>query len=111
MPHNHYENSFVYPATHDNETTAGWFKESASEGALTKARGVTQPYVVYIRTANFVFGVNRDPNLCVPIPAGVVSGIASEEWVFAPNVKPPFNFEKWDWYVGFRVYGFRVYGP
>jgi 4-alpha-glucanotransferase len=25
LPHNHYENSFVYPGTHDNETMAGWF--------------------------------------------------------------------------------------
>ncbi|MEW5303517.1 MAG: hypothetical protein WDW36_006201 [Sanguina aurantia] len=31
LPHRHYENSFVYPGTHDNETAVGWFKGSANE--------------------------------------------------------------------------------
>eukprot|EP00195_Chlamydomonas_chlamydogama_P015568 CAMPEP_0202902880 /NCGR_PEP_ID=MMETSP1392-20130828/18588_1 /ASSEMBLY_ACC=CAM_ASM_000868 /TAXON_ID=225041 /ORGANISM="Chlamydomonas chlamydogama, Strain SAG 11-48b" /LENGTH=555 /DNA_ID=CAMNT_0049589739 /DNA_START=130 /DNA_END=1794 /DNA_ORIENTATION=- len=31
LPHNHYENCFVYPGTHDNETTVGWFHGSSSE--------------------------------------------------------------------------------
>lgn len=26
LPHNHYENSFCYPGTHDNQTTQGWFE-------------------------------------------------------------------------------------
>lgn len=30
LPHNHYDNCFVYPGTHDNETTVGWFRGSAS---------------------------------------------------------------------------------
>ncbi|KAG2499911.1 hypothetical protein HYH03_002199 [Edaphochlamys debaryana] len=30
LPHNHYENCFVYPGTHDNETTVGWFRGSAT---------------------------------------------------------------------------------
>jgi 4-alpha-glucanotransferase len=30
LPHNHYANSIVYPGTHDNETSVGWFKGSAS---------------------------------------------------------------------------------
>ncbi len=25
LPHMHYENCFVYPGTHDNETAVGWF--------------------------------------------------------------------------------------
>lgn len=25
LPHNHYENSFCYPGTHDNETSQGWY--------------------------------------------------------------------------------------
>jgi len=29
IPHNHYENSVCYPGTHDNETTVGWWKDSA----------------------------------------------------------------------------------
>ncbi|GAX86418.1 hypothetical protein CEUSTIGMA_g13828.t1 [Chlamydomonas eustigma] len=31
LPHNHYANCFVYPGTHDNETSVGWFKDSASK--------------------------------------------------------------------------------
>lgn len=31
LPHMHYENSFCYPGTHDNETSVGWFKDSANE--------------------------------------------------------------------------------
>ncbi len=30
LPHNHYENSFVYPGTHDNETMAGWFENASA---------------------------------------------------------------------------------
>jgi hypothetical protein len=30
LPHNHYANSFVYPGTHDNETTIGWYTNSAT---------------------------------------------------------------------------------
>lgn len=26
LPHNHYQNCFVYPGTHDNETAVGWYK-------------------------------------------------------------------------------------
>lgn len=33
LPHNHYENSFCYPGTHDNETAVGWYRESASTSA------------------------------------------------------------------------------
>lgn len=32
LPHNHYENSVVYPGTHDNETVVGWWQGSANEG-------------------------------------------------------------------------------
>ena len=27
LPHMHYENCFVYPGTHDNETAVGWFSK------------------------------------------------------------------------------------
>lgn len=30
LPHMHYENSFVFPGTHDNETIVGWWKGSAT---------------------------------------------------------------------------------
>lgn len=36
LPHNHYANSFVYPGTHDNETTVGWWQDSAT---VRRARG------------------------------------------------------------------------
>lgn len=31
LPHNHYENCFVYPGTHDNETAVGWWQGSAND--------------------------------------------------------------------------------
>jgi 4-alpha-glucanotransferase len=30
LPHMHYENSFCYPGTHDNETAVGWWQDSAT---------------------------------------------------------------------------------
>lgn len=30
LPHMHYENSFCYPGTHDNETAVGWWRDSAT---------------------------------------------------------------------------------
>jgi len=33
LPHMHYENSFCYPGTHDNETAVGWYRDSASDAA------------------------------------------------------------------------------
>ncbi len=27
LPHMHYDNCFVYPGTHDNETAVGWFRQ------------------------------------------------------------------------------------
>lgn len=31
LPHNHYENCFVYPGTHDNDTTNGWYENVGEE--------------------------------------------------------------------------------
>lgn len=31
LPHMHYQNSFCYPGTHDNETAVGWFASSANK--------------------------------------------------------------------------------
>lgn len=33
LPHMHYENSFCYPGTHDNETAVGWYRDTASDNA------------------------------------------------------------------------------
>lgn len=33
LPHHHYENSFCYPGTHDNETAVGWYRDTASPAA------------------------------------------------------------------------------
>jgi len=32
LPHMHYNNSFCYPGTHDNETCTGWFKDRCVVG-------------------------------------------------------------------------------
>lgn len=47
LPHNHYENSFCYPGTHDNETSQGWYDAQddatklklAAYGCLTENEG------------------------------------------------------------------------
>ena len=39
LPHNHYANSFAYPGTHDNETTVGWYKDSATVRAAASCLG------------------------------------------------------------------------
>ena len=49
LPHNHYENSFCYPGTHDNQTTQGWFESLddatkvrlASYAAISDAEGAS----------------------------------------------------------------------
>ena len=35
LPHNHYENSFCYPGTHDNETSQGWYDNQVGRRRLT----------------------------------------------------------------------------
>jgi len=37
LPHNHIENSVIYPGTHDNDTTVGWY-ENADEDAQDHVR-------------------------------------------------------------------------
>jgi hypothetical protein len=34
LPHNHYENSFCYPGTHDNETSQGWYESQDTDTKL-----------------------------------------------------------------------------
>jgi hypothetical protein len=59
LPHMHYENSFCYPGTHDNETSVGWYKGSANAtdkvgeimatapgGALAAARPCLAPPLI-----------------------------------------------------------------
>lgn len=38
LPHNGYENSFIYPGTHDNQTSVGWWKDSATPEERTLIR-------------------------------------------------------------------------
>ena len=42
--HNHYENSFCYPGTHDNETTQGWYdaQDDAAKLSLANYAGITE---------------------------------------------------------------------
>ena len=35
LPHNHYENSFCYPGTHDNETSQGWYEKLDDSAKLS----------------------------------------------------------------------------
>jgi len=43
LPHNHYENCFVYPGTHDNDTTNGWYEKIGEE-----ERKFIETYLGYI---------------------------------------------------------------
>ncbi len=38
LPHNHHHNSVVYPGTHDNDTTLGWYRSSGNEAAADHVR-------------------------------------------------------------------------
>jgi 4-alpha-glucanotransferase len=38
LPHNVYENCFVYPGTHDNQTALGWWKQGATPSEKTLIR-------------------------------------------------------------------------
>ena len=38
LPHNVYENCFVYPGTHDNQTAVGWWKSSVTPAEKTLIR-------------------------------------------------------------------------
>ena len=40
LPHVHAENSYVYTGTHDNETTAGWYKARRAGAPRSGAWGV-----------------------------------------------------------------------
>lgn len=44
LPHNHYENCFCYPGTHDNETSQGWYDalEDSTKLKLATYGGVIQ---------------------------------------------------------------------
>jgi|EP00982_Pelagococcus_subviridis_P010352 4-alpha-glucanotransferase len=44
LPHNHYENSFCYPGTHDNETTQGWYEQldDTTKLFLSSYAGITE---------------------------------------------------------------------
>lgn len=46
LPHMHYDNCFVYPGTHDNETSVGWFK----------GRSVSTGHVMLMSTPSFLIG-------------------------------------------------------
>ena len=37
LPHNHHHNSVVYPGTHDNDTTLGWYRAAAASPSPTLA--------------------------------------------------------------------------
>ena len=43
---------------------------TAACDAAIKVRGFCRSYLVYIRSTNFVCGVNTDPTFCVPLPQG-----------------------------------------
>ncbi|MDF9832716.1 4-alpha-glucanotransferase [Ereboglobus sp. PH5-5] len=38
LPHNHHHNSVVYPGTHDNDTTLGWYRAADNESAADHVR-------------------------------------------------------------------------
>ena len=44
LSHNHYENSFCYPGTHDNETTQGWYdgQDDATKLQLAKYGDISE---------------------------------------------------------------------
>lgn len=50
MPHKIYENCFVYPGTHDNQTAVGWWKQGAQveeKALIRRYTGMTDDDVAY----------------------------------------------------------------
>ena len=52
LPHNHYENSFCYPGTHDNETSQGWYD---AQDDATKLRMATYANITEAGVALFAY--------------------------------------------------------
>ena len=44
LPHNHRHNSVVYPGTHDNDTTLGWYRSALPSPALSPAADHARRY-------------------------------------------------------------------
>ena len=45
LPHNHQRNSVVYPGTHDNDTTLGWYRSALASPALSGAADHARRYL------------------------------------------------------------------
>jgi 4-alpha-glucanotransferase len=52
LPHNYHPNVVVYTGTHDNDTTAGWFKSEAGAGSTRDAAQIEREREFCLRYLN-----------------------------------------------------------
>ena len=97
--HNHYENSFCYPGTHDNETSQGWYENQdektklklANYAGISDAEGAAWGFIrmgmssvskACVFTMQDVMGLGNEARMNTP-------GIADGNWAWrvgAPGV-------------------------
>jgi 4-alpha-glucanotransferase len=99
--HNHYENSFCYPGTHDNETSQGWYENQNDEtklklanyGGITEQEGAAWGFIrmgmssvskACVFTMQDVMGLGNEGRMNTP-------GIADGNWAW--RVGAPGFFE------------------
>lgn len=100
LPHNHYENSFCYPGTHDNETSQGWYD---AQDDATKLKMATYANISEGEGAAWGFirlGMSSVSKACVFTMQDVLSlgnearmntpGVATGNWAW--RVGPPGTF-------------------
>ena len=93
--HNHYENSFCYPGTHDNETSQGWYENQNDETKLKLANygGITEQEGAawgFIR-----MGMSSVSKACV-FTMQDVTGLGNEGRMNTPGIADG----NWAWRVG-----------
>lgn len=95
LSHNHYENSFCYPGTHDNETTQGWYD---AQDDATKLKMVTYANITEGEGAAWGFirlGMSSVSKACVFTLQDVFS-LGNEARMNTPGVANG----NWAWRVG-----------
>jgi len=83
LPHNHVENCVVYSGTHDNDTSAGWFRQSekALQAEVCDYLGATRRDVVWSMVRAAMASV---ASTCV-VPAQDILGLGSSGRMNTPS--------------------------
>ena len=94
LPHNYHPNVVVYTGTHDNDTTAGWFRSVAGEGSTRTAKQIEcerQFCMQYLKTEgeeihwDFVRAVFASVANTAIVPMQDLLGLGTEARMNLPN--------------------------